>query len=166
MKIPVSRQRGEASITHGATRGHRTGTKPNRTYDTWCRIKGRCYNLTDPRYPLYGGRGLTVCARWINSFPNFLADMGERPGKVSIDRIDNSLGYSPENCRWADQKTQCNNKRGNHLLTHAGLTLTMQQWSEKTGIGYSTLRSRINDYGWSIARALTPGRKPRIRRSA
>lgn len=84
------------------------------TYRAWCKMKSRCYNPNYVNYAAYGGRGITVCSEWLNSFETFLADMGERPERIdalSLDRIDNSLNYSKDNCRWATAQEQASNKR-------------------------------------------------------
>jgi len=83
-----------------------------REYNTWINIKQRCYNKNDPAYKYYGGRGITLCKEWENSFEAFLNDVGRRPtSKHSIDRIDNSGNYEPSNCRWATHKEQGRNTR-------------------------------------------------------
>jgi len=81
-------------------------------YRAWLSMKGRCYNKKVLAYDRYGGRGISVCERWRNSFPNFLADMGPKPSpELSLDRIDNDGNYEPSNCRWATAKQQNNNQR-------------------------------------------------------
>lgn len=80
-------------------------------YRTWTHIKGRCHNPNDARYADYGGRGIKVCKRWRNSFAAFYADMGARPDSLTLERVDNSKGYSPKNCKWATIHEQSINKR-------------------------------------------------------
>lgn len=81
------------------------------TYNTWACMIQRCTNPKHKNYYLYGGRGITVCSRWLNSFLYFKEDMGERPEEMTLDRVDNNLGYFKENCRWADTATQHSNRR-------------------------------------------------------
>lgn len=118
----------------------------------WSNIKSRCYNVNNPTYPKYGGAGIKVCDRWLD-FANFFEDMGVRPhGKTSIDRIDNSKGYEPGNCRWADWFEQAENRRSSKYLTHRGKTQTIAQWSRETGL-LKALPHRLT-LGWSVADAI------------
>ncbi len=124
-------------------------------FKVWSRMIDRCENRNHIAYARYGGRGITICTRWRNSFEAFLADMGPRPGPgYSIDRIDNDRGYELRNCRWATPKEQARNTQHNRMLTHDGMELCISQWAEETGLPLSTIQSRLNR-GWSIERALT-----------
>jgi hypothetical protein len=138
----------EASTTHGGSR--------TPEYRSWCHMKGRCDDMNDKDYASYGARGIKVCKRWRHSFENFLTDMGPRPGPgYSIERIDNDGDYEPGNCYWATPEEQARNKRNNRVLTYDGKSLTVTEWSEVTGIGNSLIRSRIDDLGWSVDKALS-----------
>ena len=87
--------------------GHKHGLRYHQLYDTWLGMKQRCTNINHKNYDRYGGRGIQVCDEWMLSFPQFLADMGEKDDpSLSIDRIDNDKGYYPENCRWATPQQQ------------------------------------------------------------
>ena len=94
----------------------RHGLEGTPTYHCWTAMNQRCYNPKHPYYADYGGRGITVCARWRHSFENFLDDMGLKPGGLTLDRRDNSLGYSPGNCRWATWQEQALNRRPRKML--------------------------------------------------
>lgn len=127
---------------------------------TWVRIKARCYNEKHPKYPSYGGRGITVCSRWRNSFQNFLADVGLAPSiEHSLDRYPNNNGhYEPGNVRWATDREQSNNTRRNNVIEFLGKTFTLAELSSETGIDYYTLRDRLKK--WSVWKAVvTPVKK-------
>lgn len=124
-------------------------------YEAWNEMRRRCERRTSISFRNYGARGITVCDRWCNSFEKFLADMGPRPGKgYSLDRIDNTKNYSPENCRWATKQEQNRNKRTNVLITYNGETKTLIEWAEITHLPYYVLRYRIAKL-WSVERTLT-----------
>lgn len=106
-----------ASLKHGKTRGKRGEQRQPPEYRAWTNMKTRCYNQKSKRYVDWGGRGIKVCDRWLNSFENFYADMGPKPAPgYSIDRIDVDGNYEPGNCRWADAKTQRNNRRDSKVV--------------------------------------------------
>ncbi len=131
------------------------------TYSSWASMKSRCLNSRDEHYPQYGGAGITVCQRWSESFQSFLEDMGSRPINMTLDRINNNKGYSPDNCRWATPKEQMRNRRNTLLLTLNGKTMPATAWAELLDIPYSTILHRLQR-GDSVERALAT--KTHIRR--
>lgn len=104
--------------------------------------------------PLYNKRG--ICERWIgeDGYINFLNDMGERPVGCSIERIDNNIGYYPDNCKWATMKEQENNRSNNNKIEYQGEIKTISQWAEQYGMSHQTLRHRLDKQGMTIEKAL------------
>lgn len=127
-------------------------------YSVWNAMVFRCSNPKDKRFHDYGGRGITVCERWL-SLENFINDMGDRPEGTSIERIDNNLGYSPENCKWATRTEQQRNKRTNVLISFNGETKCITQWATEIGISATSLRNRLKKQ-WPLAKALSAIKKP------
>lgn len=109
------------------------GKSYSKEYNTWSSMKARCINKSSSKYSAYGGRGITICTRWF-VFENFFDDMGPQPKGMTLERIDNDLGYSPENCKWASMAEQQRNKRNNVYLTYNGETKTLTEWAEVVGI--------------------------------
>jgi len=126
----------------------------NPAYLCWKMMRNRCTNPNDPKFKNHGGRGITVCDEWMNSFETFSSDMGERPSNYSIDRIDNNKGYFKENCKWSSMTEQNNNKTNNVLLTHNGMTMTVSQWAVYLNMNVHTLFWRIKRK-WSIEKTLS-----------
>ncbi|WP_075643826.1 hypothetical protein [Paraburkholderia monticola] len=123
-------------------------------YRIWGLMKTRCNNPSNPAYPQYGGRGIKVCERW-EKFENFLADMGERPLGMSLDRYPDVNGnYEPSNCRWATRVQQANNRTDSCHVTFNGKTLTYAEWEAETGIKQGAIRKRLLA-GWDVEKALT-----------
>lgn len=138
------------------------GLRKHPLYGRWLAIKNRCYNPKDEYYHNYGGRGIGVCDRWRNSFPNFLKDMGDCPEGYSIDRRDNDKDYSPENCRWVDTRTQGRNKSDTVWLKYRGEKVKRIELAERHGVEPNIFRQRL-DKGWDIELALTPPIPPRYK---
>jgi hypothetical protein len=119
-------------------------------YWTYAGMKARCYNRRHPRYPEWGGRGIKVCDRWLErstGFANFVADMGERPTRTSIDRINNDGDYTPENCRWATPSQQSFNRRIKSTNT-SGVTGVCWSVRQKQWQASITINKRRQHLGW------------------
>lgn len=121
-------------------------------------IKQRCNDPTSKHYKNYGARGISVCDEWsgkggISNFVEWAMQSGYSPG-LTIDRIDNDKGYSPDNCRWATMKEQSNNKGNNIRITINGETKTLTQWCEHYNVPYDNVRNRYVALGWDIEDAL------------
>ena len=141
-------QKERASIAN--TRHGKTRTPEHRI---WAKMRQRCHNPKSKDFKNYGGRGITICERW-SLFENFLADMGERPAGLMLERINNERGYSPENCKWATRIEQNSNTRQNRYWTFNGRTMTTSQWAQSMGIDDTIFHKRVYR-GWGIERILT-----------
>lgn len=142
---------------------YKNGIYGKRLRAIYSSMKQRCFNPNNPTYKNYGERGITVCPEWLgeDGFSNFgkwAYENGYNPkakrGECTLDRIDNNENYCPENCRWADSKTQSRNKRDNVLIEYNGELKTIMQWCEELNIKHSTLRNRIKR-GWTPEMAIT-----------
>lgn len=137
------------------------GKSKSKEFYAWRGMLSRCSNVNDEAYPNYGGRGILVCTRWANSFQNFLDDMGTAPSKShSIDRINNELGYSKENCRWATPSEQVRNRRISVRIEFNGLKLLLPEWADIVKIKYRVLYARYRR-NWAAEKILTTPYKPR-----
>ena len=132
---------------------HGTGTP---IYITWKAIKQRCLNLNNPAYKDYGGRGIKMCNRWLNSFENFFADMGEKPDGLELDRIDNDGDYEPNNCHWTTTKENNRNKRdivlsvekANKIRILKGKGLKLKDIAEKLNIQRHSISNVLYRNDW------------------
>ena len=149
---------------HGPRQRHGQGTSKGpywSEYNIWRQMRQRCLNPARKEFHLWGGRGITICERWLNSFLNFLADMGPRPSpRHSLDRWSDPNGnYEPGNCRWATAEEQSSNSRRVRLVTFGGETKCLQHWAKHFGLNPSTLNHRLK-IGWSFEQAIsTPPNK-------
>lgn len=139
---------------HGMSRSN--AGMADKTYSCWVRIKDRCTNPNCEFWHRYGGRGITMCERWSGSFENFLADMGEAPTGMTIDRYPNNDGnYEPGNCRWATQTEQVRNRSNTVMVECFGRTQSIAAWAEEFNLEYDLVYRRIYRYGWSIEKSIT-----------
>jgi hypothetical protein len=137
-----------------ARRNHRHGKSETLTYNSWRGMIDRCENPNHVGYKDYGGRGIRICPEW-RDFERFAQDMGERPSRNhSIERIDVDRNYEPGNCRWATASEQNSNKRAFWRLAHNGESLTVREWSARTGLSRGNIYQRLAK-GWPVERVLT-----------
>lgn len=124
-----------------------------RAYTSWLGMRGRCLYKTDKCYKHYGGRGIVICDSWINSFENFLNDMGERPIGHSLDRVNVNGNYEPSNCKWSTIEEQSLNRTDTLFITYKGETKVLIEWAKYLGLNYALIKTRIRRKGWDVARA-------------
>lgn len=137
--------------------GHAKKGKIIREYKIWADIKTRCLNKNSRVFEYYGGRGIKICDRWLNSFENFLEDMGFAPSlHHSIDRIEVNGNYEPSNCKWATKEEQANNTRSNRFITFNGKRQTYVKWERELGPRKGTVWQRKNSYGCTDEECLAP----------
>lgn len=141
----------ERKTTHGLSVG---STK--RAYSIWSGMMYRCYNPEFHRFSRYGGRGIVVCQRWHDP-ANFAADMGLPADGMTLERINNDKGYSPDNCKWADCKEQNNNRHTTLRITFDGVTLSAAEWARRVGVSKATMLWRLKH--WPLEAAVTLGPK-------
>lgn len=148
-------KRGEAISLAKTKHGHALASGRTPTYQVWCSMRRRCSEMaTGDDYRDYFLRGIRVCDQW-QDYQQFLADMGERPAGMSIDRYPNNNGnYEPGNCRWATNLEQARNKRNTVRLEINGISKTTREWGEQYGLSRETIKNRI-ERGWSVERAVT-----------
>lgn len=129
----------------------------SRLYHIWCGIKSRCLNKNNNKYKNYGGRGITVCDEWLNSYESF-RDWAIQHGysdELSIDRVDVNGNYAPNNCRWVNAFVQANNRTDNFVIEHNNEKHTLHEWALITNISAENIYNRIKHLNWSITDALT-----------
>lgn len=131
------------------------GLRNSVEYSTWVSMKQRCLNPNSENYSNYGGRGITVCEEWKDSFLAFFNYVGPRPEGTSLDRIEVNGNYEPGNVRWATEEEQCNNRTNARTITSNGKTQTIAQWSRETGVAFATIHARLKR-GWPPEKALDP----------
>lgn len=134
---------GNATRTHGQSNSRRTGYT-NRTYGIWQAMRDRCSNSNRKDWIRYGGAGVSVCAAWNCSYESFLQDMGEAPAKRSLDRIDGTKGYSPDNCRWATAYEQAVNSSASTVYELDGIRDSITGWGRRWGVSRWFAKKRLD----------------------
>lgn len=139
--------RAEVTRDRSLTHGHHVGRKATRTLKAYQHAKSRCFNANDPKFPHYGGRGITMCQEWVASFEAFLADMGDCPDGRTLDRVDVNGHYEPRNCRWATSAQQARSRTDNVLVVDAGQTMVLKDFAARMDVAYKPLWSRMRRLG-------------------
>lgn len=151
----LQKQRVAERLTkHGKSPGHHSF----KIYRVWTSMLQRCTNPNNGGYNDYGGRGISVCYRWL-MFENFFSDMGEVPSGCQLDRTDNNGDYCPENCGWSTRRQQARNRRTTRLLTYGGRTQCLSAWAEELNITATALSYRLRNPSWSRKKAMTLQKK-------
>jgi len=140
---------GCAETTARTARPKTGGLYKTRTYKSWDAAIGRCHRPTDPSYDEYGARGIAVCQEWRDSFLAFYEHMGERPAGTTLDRIDNSKGYEPNNCRWATPTEQSRNRKSTLYVELFGERVKFMDACDRAGLQPGTVRFRLRK-GYSV----------------
>lgn len=146
LKIESIRNR---SLKHG----HSINRKESRTLKSYNHAKSRCLNPNDPKFRIYGGRGIKMCSDWLNGFENFLRDMGECPPSMTLDRVDPHGHYEPRNCRWASVRQQARTRTDNVLVEYEGQTMILKDFANLMGVNYKALHARVKYKGQNAVEA-------------
>lgn len=131
------------------------GMCDSKMYIVWQNMRARCNNKNNHRYNNYGGRGIMVCEKWQKSFLGFYKDMKEGYSEsLSLDRINVNGNYKKSNCKWSTDIEQASNRQNTVYLTIGGETKLIRDWCKISGVGYNTVKQRINSYKWDIEEAV------------
>ncbi|MGY3609908.1 MULTISPECIES: hypothetical protein [unclassified Bradyrhizobium] len=133
------------------------GMSKTPTYKTWLKMRERCCNPKAVQYKWYGAKGITVCDRWLNSFENFLADMGERPVGKTLDREDRSKGYEPGNCCWATHQEQTFNQAKTIVVVIDGEEMSLTEGARRRGVSMNRVHRRMTEMGLTFDEACQAG---------
>lgn len=147
-------------------RWQNSSTDTRETYTSWYDMCARCLNPNHIQFADYGGRGITVCDRWVGNYDAFYQDMGPRPAGMTIERIDNNQGYDPFNCRWATQAEQKRNTRRSRMITIEGRTQALEDWASEIGIDPRTMNYRLRRRFPTEKLLAPPSKKHQTRRAA
>lgn len=159
-KVAAAKLRDGATKSCGClrTETHTThGMSKSPEFAVWYAMKERCSNQLNNRWATHGARGIRVCDRWVNSFENFYSDMGPRPeSNLSLERVDNDGDYTPENCVWATDREQAENRRTTIRIEIDGRSQSLKAWCRELSVPYLRTWKRIYRSGWTLERALQP----------
>ncbi len=138
-------------FVHGHNANVPNPVRSQKEYAAWSRMKHRCYNPNNPNFHNYGGRGISVCHQWMDSFDIFKRDMGDRPSDShSLDRINSNGNYEPSNCRWATSLEQVRGRRVTLYIYFEGELMLLTEAAKSTGINYTAFHGRQSRRGTLI----------------
>ena len=150
IRLASAKMRAHLERVHAAMVTH--GMSGTRTHSVWMGMRDRCRNKNAKHFARYGGRGIAIDPAW-DEFAQFLADMGEQPKGLTLERIDNDGPYSAKNCKWATRSEQANNRQYCRVYTHDGQSMTLSQWARLVGLRRNALDKRLST-GMALGEAL------------